>query len=92
MIYLAETYKHVAPTGALSRLSIEPLVVCAPSPACYRGCLSSSEGNLRWAHRAQPYFRCKAQIEKVSAQFQVNKFAAGPIRRGGPAPQRVPNA
>jgi len=32
-----------------------------------------------------------SQIQKVSAQLQVNKFAAGRIRRGGPAPQIVFN-
>ena len=32
-----------------------------------------------------------AQIQKVSAQVEVSKFAAGRIRRGGPAPQMVDN-
>jgi hypothetical protein len=30
-----------------------------------------------------------AQIQKVSAQVEVSKFAAGRIRRGGPAPRTV---
>jgi len=32
-----------------------------------------------------------AQIQKVSAQVQVSKFATGRIRRGGPAPRMVLN-
>jgi len=32
-----------------------------------------------------------AQIQKVSAQLEVSKFATGRIRRGGPAPQVVVN-
>jgi Chaperone of endosialidase len=32
-----------------------------------------------------------AQIQKVSAQLETNKFATGRIRRGGPAPQVVNN-
>jgi septal ring factor EnvC (AmiA/AmiB activator) len=32
-----------------------------------------------------------AQIQKVSAQLEVNKFATGRIRGGGPAPQAVAN-
>ncbi len=32
-----------------------------------------------------------AQIQKVSAQIEVSKFATGRIRRGGPAPQVVVN-
>ncbi len=30
-----------------------------------------------------------SQIQKVSAQIEVSKFATGRIRRGGPAPQVV---
>jgi len=30
-----------------------------------------------------------AQIQKVSAQLELNKFATGRIRRGGPAPKAV---
>jgi predicted metalloendopeptidase len=30
-----------------------------------------------------------AQVQKVSAQLEVSKFATGRIRRGGPAPQVV---
>jgi hypothetical protein len=32
-----------------------------------------------------------AQIQKVSAQAELNKFATGRIRRGGPALQTVAN-
>jgi septal ring factor EnvC (AmiA/AmiB activator) len=32
-----------------------------------------------------------AQIQKVSAQLEVGKFATGRIRGGGPAPQAVTN-
>jgi len=32
-----------------------------------------------------------AQIQKVSAQLELNKFATGRIRRGGPSPQTVLN-
>jgi hypothetical protein len=32
-----------------------------------------------------------AQIQKVSAQIEVSKFATGRIRRGGPEPQMVLN-
>jgi uncharacterized protein YlxW (UPF0749 family) len=32
-----------------------------------------------------------AQIQKVSAQIEVSKFATGRIRRGGPAPQVARN-
>ena len=31
------------------------------------------------------------KIQKVSAQLELNKFATGRIRRGGPAPQTVKN-
>ena len=30
-----------------------------------------------------------AGLQKVSAQFELSKFATGRIRRGGPAPQTV---
>jgi hypothetical protein len=32
-----------------------------------------------------------SQIQKLSAQLEVSKFATGRIRRGGPAPQVVVN-
>ena len=44
---------------------------------------SNTSGNLNTA--------VGASLQKVSAQLEVNKFATGRIRRGGPAPQIVLN-